>query len=72
MYVFHIVGYFFKMDFQWYEFKKVNMFLLAIQLDASSFLPQSSEKCSNQVWFLLLVETLRSTVVQGCYSYTKV
>lgn len=43
--IFHRVGYLFKMDFQWYEFKKVDKFLLVVQLNASLSLPQSSEKC---------------------------
>lgn len=51
------------MDFQWYEFKNISMYLLEIQLNALSFLPQSSEECSNQVHFLQLVE---SAVVKDC------
>lgn len=35
------VGYSFKMDFQWYEFKKVRMFLWVMQLDASSSLSRA-------------------------------
>lgn len=60
------------MDFQWYEPEKVSMFLWVIQLDASSSLPQSREKFSNQVYFCQVVETPRNAVVEHCYACTEV